>query len=351
MDALFRSTLNEILDYENADDAQITADKETLYDAELLPLGVLYSFTQAGTDGFAIIIYDGGPTVTEVSLDAPSPFATEHTKVYIALQMYWYHDGAGYYDCVTGLKVADECIDEVKETAFSGSPQLQYDSETIYYIYRSENKYNVLTSIPIYNHAPLNGCAPIAGTNLVAYYDRLYPNLIPNYEPVNTFLGVWLFKGANSTTTALAETLHADMQTNVVQPGTTIPQFKNGLSIYAGRNGYSVGYTSVMRFGSLDYEQAKSVVTNNKALAIFMRGFRGTTFDSGNGNDHLMYEYATANHTVAGFGCLDVTYTLTNYQTRTDRYIHCSMGTGIHRNAYVNIATSQIDEALAIAIY
>lgn len=211
IDVLFQETLKGILSYENVDQASIAAQKEKLYDIELNELGVVYDFTYDEQEGFAIIIDDGTLKVTELTTAGSSPYADEQQKVYVSEGLYWYNEGGVFYDCVSDLPISDEAIETVSETAYLGSTDLQYDSERIEYVYRSETPYNALLSIPLYGFTHEGGCAPVAGTNLIAYYDKTYPNLIPNYEPGRTIFGRYMFNVENETTMALSETLYQDI--------------------------------------------------------------------------------------------------------------------------------------------
>jgi hypothetical protein len=227
------------------------------------------------------------PAVTEITTDAAAPFeSSELLHVYVSYGLYWEYDGDVYFDCDSGLTVDSGSVDAMRDFAYRGSDRLYYDSERIDYLYRSENKYNVLSSIPLYNYGGVNGCAAAAGSNIVAYYDKTYTNLIPNYEPGNLLLGIYRFKVANSTTTAVADTLYNDMGVNTIRPGTTIPQFRSGMSTYMNRQGYSVSYTSLFSSGSLNYNNAKTAVLNGKAIALFMAGFRNVTFTNETGTTY-----------------------------------------------------------------
>lgn len=349
-DRVFQNTLTEVLEYEKSNNTNITAEKDLLYDIDLNALGVLYTFTYNGQNCFAIVIHNGiAPTVTEISLDSSSPYIEDsRVKIYVASNTYWQYDGSNYYESISGLPVSDAALLKVRDNAYFGALELYYDSENVNYAYRTENKYNILSSIPSYFYGLSNGCVPVTATNLVAYYDKTYNNLIPNYEAGTTFLGVYRYKGSNDTTNALSETLHADMGTNSITDGTTIPQFKSGLKKYVERNGYSVSYQSLVSWGNLDYSAVKSNVQNSKAIALFLSGFRSTVITNSDGYDVLNYEYAHQKHAATGFGALEVMYTLSNGSNRTDSYIHCAMGVGMYKTAYINIATNKIDEALVV---
>lgn len=265
IDVLFQETLKGILSYENVDQASIAAQKEKLYDIELNELGVVYDFTYDEQEGFAIIIDDGTLKVTELTTAGSSPYADEQQKVYVSEGLYWYNEGGVFYDCVSDLPISDEAIETVSETAYLGSTDLQYDSERIEYVYRSETPYNALLSIPLYGFTHEGGCAPVAGTNLIAYYDKTYPNLIPNYEPGRTIFGRYMFNVENETTMALSETLYQDMGTS--SKGTSVSQFKSGVKKYVNRQGYSLSFQSLMSWGKIKYDTVKATVQQGKAIA------------------------------------------------------------------------------------
>ena len=349
IDTLFQETLNGVLDYENVEEAVISAQKETLYDSALNELGVLYDFTYNDQEGFAIIIDDGSLKVTELYTAGESPYSDKQQNIYVSEGLYWYHDGGQFYDCLTGLPISDEGIETVSETAYFGAVEFTYSSELINYMYRLETPYNILFSIPTYDYAKTNGCVPIAGTNIIAYLDKTYPNLISDYEPCNVFLGRYLFKGINDTIYALSDTLYADMETSAGN-GATVSQFRSGMKKYVNRQGYSISYESLTSWGKLKFDRATTVVEEGKPIALFLSGYTSTKIATEEGRDALNYETTAGNHAVAGFGCLEVNYTFSDNSTRADRYIHCAMGVGLYQNGYINVGSAKIDEALAITI-
>lgn len=349
LDRLFETTLNGILDYENTGEAEIVAEKEILYDIEMNELGVSYSFENGEKEGYAILIDDGEMKVTEITTEGQSPYDGSGEKsVYVTEGVYWYNDGERFYDCITGLPISDAAAESMSEIAYRGAPELQYSSEQISFVSRTETPYNVLSSIPLYIYGQTGGCVPIAGMNIICYLDKTYPNLIPNYEPGRTLFGRYVFNGENETTMAVSDALHTDMGTT--ESGNTVSEFRSGMKKYVNRQGYNIGFSSLMSWGSLNYTTAKTAVQQNKAIALFLKGYRCVTIETEQGYDVLNYEYSTGNHAVAGFGCLEVTYTFSNNTTRTDKYIHASMGVGMNLNGYINAGTANIHEALAITI-
>lgn len=348
LDGLFQSTLNEILGYENTGETKIVAEKELIYDVQMNELGISYSFEYGENEGFAILIDDGELKVTEITTDGKSPYGKGEKSVYVSEGMYWYKEGEQVYDCITDLPVSEEAIETVSEFAYQGSSELQYASEQVSFLSRTETPYNVLPSIPLYIYGHKGGCVPIAGSNIIGYFDRTYPNLIPDYEPGRMIFGRYIFSGENEATMAVSEALHTDMGTTA--NGNTVSEFRSGMTKYVNRQGYSISFSSLMSWGKIKFDTAKTVVQQNKAIALFLKGYRCVTIKTEEGYDVLDYEYSTANHAVAGFGCLEVTYTFSNNTTRTDKYIHASMGIGINLNGYINVGTANIHEALAITI-
>lgn len=231
IDRLFESTITEIFDYEQTEGgAKVEAEKEWLYDINLCELGVLYDFAYKDKEGFAIIIDDGDVKVTEIYTEGKNPYSKENVKnVYVMEGMYWYSDRGNYYESETGTEIGKETLEKVSESAYKGVEKLQYDTERVEFIYRTETPYNVLSSIPTCTYGHLGGCVPIMGTNLIVYYDKTYTNLIPNYEPGRSILGRYRFNVENETTAALTDTLQKDMGTD--ENGTTISEFQAGLPI------------------------------------------------------------------------------------------------------------------------
>ena len=215
LDMLFQTTLEGILDREKVKETVISAKKDMIYDINLHDLGIQYRFEYGNEKGFAILIDNGSPKVAEVYMDANSPYPDNGSlKIYVTQGIYWYSDENGIYDCISRLSVSEEAIESVAEAAYKGTIDIQYSSERVDYIHRSETPYHILSSIPLYSYGLSNGCVPIAGSNLIAYYDKTYSELIPNYEAGTLVFGRYRFKTQNETTMALSETLHAEMGTN-----------------------------------------------------------------------------------------------------------------------------------------
>lgn len=350
-DKLLFATINEIFDYEQKNNGVVVMEKVTLFDIDLNELGLLYNFEFQEQKGFAILIDDGELQITELYTEEDAPYKNDKYKyVYVMQGVYWYSDGEQFYECLTGLPVSESSYNELKENAYSGEINTRFESERVEYEYRTENKYNILTSIPNCQYAKLAGCVPLAATNLIVYYDKDYSNLIPNYEPGKTFLGRYIFNTENDTTKKVCDDLYDDMGTNSFLSGTSVAQFKNGLKKYINRQGYTVEYSSLMSQGSFNFGIAKSTVQSEIAMVLFIKQYQSLQINKYDGYDILEYEITDSNHAVAGFGCLEVSYTLSGNEVRKDEYVYASLGLGIYGKGYINTNRANIDDALAVRI-
>ena len=348
-DRLFYETLCEIFDYEKADTTAVSAEKERVYDISLNELGIAYSFTYGEEQGFALLIDDGELSVTEFYPQGDSPYRQEEGKnVYIRQGIYWYHDGESFYDCETNLPVSENSVELLGEDAYRGTGDAYYEDKRVDYIYRSENKYNMLPSIPGCMHGEAASCVAKMCVNLVVYLDKTYPNLIPNYEPGIAFMGSYMYRSDTPETRAVFDQLYQDTGTD--ENGATVSDFKSGFKKYANRQGYQASYTSLMSWWSFNYNAAKTAVQAGKPLALFMENYRGVQIAELDGYDFLEYEITNGNHAAAGFGCLEVNYTLAGNKTRTDKYVYGALGVAMFDTGYINIDEVKVIDAYAITI-
>ena len=348
-DRLFYETLCEIFDYEKADTTAVSAEKEMVYDITLNELGIAYSFIYGEEQGFALLIDDGELRVTEFYPQGESPYRQEESKsVYVRQGIYWYHDGESFYDCETNLPVSENSVELLGEDAYRGTGDAYYEDKRVDYIYRSENKYNMLPSIPGCMHGEAASCVAKMCVNLVVYLDKTYPNLIPNYEPGVSFMGSYMYLSDTPETRAVFDQLYIDTGTD--GNGATVSDFKSGLKKYANRQGYQASYTSLMSWWSFNYNAAKTAVTSGKPLAVFMENYRGVQIAELDGYDFLEYEITNGNHAAAGFGCLEVNYTLAGNKTRTDKYVYGALGVAMFDTGYINIDEVKVTDAYAITI-
>ncbi len=351
---LFVETLNNLLEDNAIVNAEISAETEKVYDMELRELGCLYDFTVNGTEGFAMMIYfDGRYEISEAYLDAENPYEDcNGIKVYPAAGLYLCYEEGEYYDTVTDAVVCEEAVAELKDIAYSASGgEVVWTSEYVQYTYRSEVYHNVCSRPPQYRGISgiNNICVPIAAGNIVGYWDRFYPDLIPDYEPGIAMYGEYFYNLQNDDVDDMIRQLASDMGAG---SGTTIREFKSGMTAFCNRAGYSVQYSSIMSFGSFNYSAAKSAIDSGLPIIIFSQGF--TVYmvydDAENSRDVYSGLTCDANHAMAGFGYLDVTYTYADGSTGTTNFIKVASGQIDLTSGYFNIKTHIIDDAYSVTI-
>lgn len=352
-DTVFIETAKELNDIDTKE-ITLTANKEVLLDIQLKPLGYVYDFTVNDENGFAILILlDGDITVTEFALGNKSPYnEINGSKVYVGYLTYLYELDGDFYAVGGGNKLSDELIEKLSEKAYKAAGDITYSKEEIIYTSKNVNKKNLAFRHPYITEVGglSNACAPIAGANLIQYWDRFCENLIPNYTPYTILSNQYIYKGDSVNLHPVVETLYVDMATGVNNAGTTETQFKNGLKIFCNRQGYSISYNSCMSNRKFNYNLAKQRLEAGQPLAIFVDTF--TVADiSESETDFIAYLNGNGCHVMAGFGYKEISYTLNNGSTRNDYYIAVASGYSMYSRTFYNInLNTVIDDVFGVVI-
>lgn len=232
--------------------------------------------------------------------------------------------GIGLADARASAAESYFCDDGI----FAGEGESVRDNYTIQYdSYVQNNKYRVLKapSYSPYNDGSMtNFCSAIAGMNVVGFYDRYYPNLIPNYEPgITTNSGYFYlpYLGAQELKTLIID-LYSYMRVNVDGPGATEADFKNGLSRYVQEQKHSVSYTSFYKSSTnVNLTKMQQMVAQNKVAVLFLNRYNFVyniyTYDdhsdvykinSNSGHMMMVYGYFTVDYYKNGSKFLSETY-------------------------------------------
>ncbi len=155
-----------------------------------------------------------------------------------------------------------------------------------------------------------NCCGPMAGRNVVAFYDRWLTNLIPNYTPgMVTASGIYRYYPEMGTAPKNVMISLYDLMLIPEVGGTTSQNFKNGLSAYASEKGYSASYSSFYSSATnVNLTQLTNAINQNKVGVImcteynFVFGIdlledqgvvQVTRFDSTTAHIMMVYGYQT----------------------------------------------------------
>ena len=355
-DQVFLKNIDGLAKDNYGTDIDLVAEKELLYDLNLNKLGYIYDFTVNNEHGYAIVInYTGEFEMAEVFFDNPYTISGQAIRVYVTNMTYLYYDNQNYYLAKNDMLIDSESLKELKEMALYGIyDDFTYENETISFTSKSEDAKDLAKRNPCLTDLDSlsNECVAVAGANLIQYWDRFCPNLIPNYTPGNELMGHYIYRGESTETNKLISDLYYDMGTNSNLAGTSIAQFKSGFEKYIKRNGsYILTYSYCISSGKLDYNLAKSYINNGEPIVLFLSGFNIVTLTNADNSNSIRYTLSKYNHAMTAFGYKDITYTLTNGTQRNDKYLAVATGLKEFSKGYFNISyKTNIDEALAIKI-
>lgn len=355
-DRVIFQTLNEIVADEGIVTEDNTVTKEAVYDLHLDPLGYIYYIDLEESDGFAVVVNtDGIFQINEIYLDAKDPYAGyEGQKIYINIMFYAVWDGERYIETRNGLEIDPN--DEIfSENALYASDEysLTYDNEQIYYTNRVENHKPLAKRHPAYLPVDLrNGCVPTAGTNIIGFYTRFFPELIPGFTPGIAVGNFYLYYEFPNGIDPVLQTLSDYMGTNVGKIGTDIAGFKKGMTRFCNEKGRSISYNSCMKSKKFSFELAKDYFDMGQPSVVFVNAFQVAELSNKEDHENAKYVIATAPHAMAGFGYDEITYTLTDGTTRHDDYVMVATGLFSFSTGYFNVNNiANIDDYYSISIY
>lgn len=357
-DTVFREALEEVIIEEGITADEIKIAREPVYDLDLAQLGFIYFINYDGTDGYALVINTRGMfDVVEFYPKAASPYKDyEGEKVYVGFLMYLVHNGGEYTDTETGKVLKDKDVDVLREKAFySAQTGATQGYETVYYTNKSVDDFKLARRHPAYfpsGYGMTNACTPAAGANVIGYWTRYYPELMPGFTPGSVAFGQYLYKEEPSEADALVKDLYDAMKTNVTAPGTTVQEFRTGMNAFVERKGRKIGYESCKIGNSFSYSTAQQKLKSGIPLVLFVDCFRVDEFDDLNNEMALSYLIQESAHAMAGFGYNQTTYYLSDGTQRTDTYIQVATGLGEKSKGFYNINyNTTIDECFAVTVY
>lgn len=240
----------------------------------------------------------------------------------------------------------------------SGGEYLGLFSETINYAHKQEKMFVQNPGLPGYGSSL--GCGIVAGGNIVPWYNKQYPELIPGHTAGQYFWGNWLWASANAHTAAMNTQLAADMGT--VNNGVTINGYLGGLNTYATGKGRSFTSANMMATGgngNVLNPGYKAALESGQLMTIFLDTFNilGTTsvesFES-QGYDNVYMEEYYGGHVMAVYGYREISYLNAQYQMfRQDIYlfVHIGFGGTLGMTRITNFNHGMIDAAYTTHIY
>ena len=355
-DRVFAATVNSLIDKSDVENGVISAMRKPLYDISVEPLGYVYEFSLKNSDGYAIVINtDGNYIAQEIMPDSVSPYSeSEGQCVYVGNMTYLEYSDGVFTDAASGTVLPEEVVEYLAEDALYGDGGTTTGTQQvkIYYKDRTQNDYRMALTIPYNTSSPyISSCACIAGSNIVAYFDRYCPNLMPDYEPGYEYMGYYFYYGEKEEMwNVVVPQLYSDMGTTASE-GTTSAQFLNGMKKYVNRAGYSFRYASCMNGSNFEYSWAKMDMENGRPVALFLSGYNVGNIASYENYDGIGYLLSTANHVMVGFGYYEINYTYDSGAQETFNFIYVASGIDNSPTGYFNINyNTKINTAYSVSI-
>ena len=355
-DKVFAAAINSLIDEEDIENGKLSATRKPLYDISVEPLGYVYEFSLKESEGYAIVINTQGEYVAQEFIpDGVSPYSESEGKcIYVNNMTYLEYTDGVYTAAENGAVIPDEVIDYLAEDALYGDGGTITGSTTVDIEYKNKavDDYRMAVMVPSNASSPYSSsCACIVGSNIVSYFDKDYPELIPDYEPGYEYLGYYFYYSETDKSIDIVAQLHSDMGTTDSN-GTTVAQFLSGMKKYVNRAGYTFGYTSCMSGGKFNYSAAKSSMKSGQPVALFMSGYNVAFIGEYENYDSIAYSLSAANHAMVGFGYKDITYTYESGAQETFQFVYVASGYSKRSVGYFNINyNTKINDAYAVNIY
>ena len=193
-----------------------------------------------------------------------------------------------------------------------------------------------------------NACGAVAGAEIVAFYDKYYPELIPGWE---SFYGSGKYRSQSTTyITPLMKELYSLMQINVNGEGVSESEFKTGLQKYFTNHGYTASFASVKSGSTLNYSACKTAVNSNKVIVLFIKPGNVYQISEDDGYDVIASYTIAGNHIMIAYGYLQVKYYNSTGLFRTDTYVEVATGNDVISRAYYKIDSSNLEAAYVINV-
>lgn len=225
-------------------------------------------------------------------------------------------------------------------------------SETINYTDRVEKLlYNTSGNCPLYRqiNGLTNACGAVAGAEIVAFYDKYYPNMITGWQ---SHFDSGFYRLQDTTyVPAVMNELYTLMRTNVDDVGVSEDDFKNGLKTYVNNQGYSLSYTSVRNWlGRLNFDDCKAALDQNKVIVLFTKAGDVYQVGSGDGYDTIYPTTIAGAHIMVAYGYYQVEYYNAKGLFRTDTYLHVAVGHTAPTHAYYKIDSTNLNAAYVVNV-
>lgn len=226
-----------------------------------------------------------------------------------------------------------------------------YSSETIYYTRRDINYDFTDGGAPLYiaEGVDTNSCGAVAGTEIVAFYDKYYPNLIPGWESYNPNTGKYRPQ-ISEYVTPVMQNLYDLMRINVEGHGVSESEFRIGLNQYFNIQGYLLSYQNVKSGSGLNFDACVAAINSNKVIVLFTTVGELFNFGEFDGYDQIGSFTVSSNHIMIAYGYQETKYYNESGWFRTERFLIVSTGWNAIPISFYKINPTNLESAYALSV-
>lgn len=218
--------------------------------------------------------------------------------------------------------------DEETEIRYADAPVLStYATEKVSYTRKEVvDEYETPGGCPTYHNTNFsNACGPVAGAEIVAFYDKYYPELIPNWVSYYEASGKYRPQ-TSAYVQPLLEELYNLMSANVNGDGVSESEFTTGLKSYFTSHGRTLSLSSIKSGSTFNYTSCKSAINSNKVIVLFITPGDVYTLAYGSGFDNVSNYTISGNHIMVAYGYMKINYYNSSGLFRTDTYLKVATG-------------------------
>lgn len=214
------------------------------------------------------------------------------------------------------------------------------------------------SAIPSYANTDMsksNTCAPVCGAIVCGYYDRYCSNLIPNFVPggFNGASYVYFPQLGRAAVQNLINTLYTEMGTDVAGAGTSMQEYKDGLSSYASGKGYITTYSSFKQSNSsVNLTTLENAINNNIVSVIFCTSYNFVYAITVTDNYvEISKKNYTLGHIMTVYGYKVIKYYRDGSNFQTDTFLYVASGYNTAIMGYVKLNDFLVmEDALTVNI-
>lgn len=242
---------------------------------------------------------------------------------------------------VMGLSMKESSVvsaDIVSETRYYDAPGVMpasAESESVVYERKEETIIEFPYAVPnYYTNTYENACGPVAGANIVGYYDKYYEDLIPNFTAYYSANG--RYRRPDTTyVPGLIGDLYTLMQTNVVDVGVSEAECLDGLQDYVEGKNHSISYTDI-KPSAFNVTAYKNAMSNQIPVLLFCESTEVVLIDAGEQQDEVLNLMSSSAHIVVGYGYREIKYyDANNVNFKTDVYLRVATGWMTNSSGYL----------------